>query len=64
MKKSKHREHGEIKKNVGITLTETALSGLDTLAATANVSRSHLIEMIGRGELPVAMLSPQSLGES
>mgnify|MGYP002795112919 CR=1 FL=1 len=64
MKKSKHRENGEIKKNISIGVTETALSGLDALAENANVSRSHLIEMIGRGEIPVQLLSPQSLGES
>jgi hypothetical protein len=64
MKKAKHRTNGEIKKNVGIALTDTALSGLDSLAATANVSRSHLIEMIGRGDIPVRLLSAQSLGES
>ncbi|MTJ56017.1 hypothetical protein FJR38_26885 [Anabaena sp. UHCC 0253] len=64
MKKSKHRENGEIKRNISVGVTETAIAGLDAMAEMANVSRSHLIEMIGRGELPVAMLSPQSLGES
>jgi hypothetical protein len=49
MPKSKHKEYGEIKKNVMVTLTPTGTEGLDKIANTMNVSKSELLERIGRG---------------
>jgi metal-responsive CopG/Arc/MetJ family transcriptional regulator len=38
----------EMKKRVNITLTPTAIAGLDELAATEGMSRSEFVERIGR----------------
>lgn len=62
-KKSKHREHGEIKKQIGVALTQTGAEGLDKLAQKLLVSRSQLIEMIGRGEISLNNVDKQLLGE-
>jgi hypothetical protein len=71
MPKAKHREHGQTKKNAGIALTQDALNGLDEIAAqfgvsrspTAGVSPSHLIEMIGRKQIPLVGQEVFRLGE-
>ena len=55
----------EMKKRAGISVTPTALEGFDERAAAWDVSKSELIERIGRGIIP--LLSPQEverLGES
>lgn len=55
----------EMKKRAGISVTPTALEGFDEHAAAWDVSKSELIERIGRGIIP--LLSPQEverLGES
>lgn len=57
--------YDEMKKRVGMTLTPTAIEGFDKHAAAWDVSKSELIERIGRGIIP--LLSPQEverLGES
>lgn len=41
----------EPKKRVSIVLTPTAIEGLDKMAQSLNISRSELIEMVGRGHL-------------
>jgi tartrate dehydratase beta subunit/fumarate hydratase class I family protein len=41
----------EPKKRVSIVLTPTAIEGLDKMADSLNISRSELIEMVGRGDL-------------
>ncbi|MEA5579544.1 hypothetical protein [Anabaena sp. UHCC 0451] len=64
MPKAKHREHGELKKVISLGLTPTGLQGLDTQAQKMGVSRSQLIEMIGRGEIPINGVDKQLLGES
>ncbi len=49
MPKTKHSEHGEIKKTVSMSLTQTSIKGLDRQAQELGVSRSEFIELIGRG---------------
>lgn len=39
----------ELKKKISMTLTPTAIAGLDTLAQKWKLSRSELVEHIGRG---------------
>ncbi|NJN13665.1 MAG: ribbon-helix-helix protein, CopG family [Richelia sp. RM1_1_1] len=64
MAKSKHREHGEIKKQVSVGLTPSSVEGLDKQAQRLGISRSQLIEMIGRGEISLSHVDKQILGES
>lgn len=64
MPKSKHREHGEIKRQVSVGLTQGSVEGLDKQARKMGVSRSQLIEMIGRGEISLTHVDKQILGES
>ncbi|MFM6209852.1 ribbon-helix-helix protein, CopG family [Planktothrix sp.] len=52
-RKTKHLTHGEIKAGVSIGLTKTAVEGLDKLADQMGMSRSELVEQIGRGLIPV-----------
>jgi hypothetical protein len=57
--------YNEMKKRVGMTLTPTAMAGLDEHATAWDVSKSELIEQIGRSIIPLH--SPQEverLGES
>jgi len=57
--------YDEMKKRVGMTLTPTAIEGLDYHANVWNVSKSELVEQIGRGIIPLPR--PQEverLGES
>ncbi len=46
--------HDEVKKRVNLSLTPTAIAGLDKLAQEFNLSRSELVEQIGRGMIPLA----------
>jgi hypothetical protein len=39
----------EVKRHVAVALTPTGVRGLDAVAAEMNLSRSELIERIGRG---------------
>ena len=43
----------EVKKRVNMTLTPTATEGLDALAQQKGVSRSELVEQIGRGNFVI-----------
>jgi hypothetical protein len=45
--------YSEVKQAVSVGLTPTAKKGLDALAAKMNLSRSELVEQIGRGRLLV-----------
>ena len=51
--------YDEMKKRVGISVTPTALEGFDEHATTWDVSKSELIERIGRGIIPLP--SPQEV---
>lgn len=46
--------HDEIKARVTLALTPTAVKGLDSLAEKFRVSRSELVEQIGRRKIPLA----------
>ena len=46
--------HDEVKKRVNLSLTPTAIAGLDKLAQELDLSRSELVEQIGRGMIPLA----------
>lgn len=41
--------YGEVKRNVSVSLTPTALTGLDQLSQARQISRSELIERLGQG---------------
>lgn len=43
--------HDELKTRVNLTLTPTAIQGLDSLASELELSRSELVEQIGRGTI-------------
>ena len=45
--------YDEVKGQVNLSLTETGVQGLDSLAKKMGLSRSEFIEQIGRGILPV-----------
>ncbi|MDJ0569937.1 MAG: hypothetical protein QNJ53_12950 [Pleurocapsa sp. MO_192.B19] len=45
--------HNEVKKRVNLSLTPTAIAGLDKLSKSINLSRSELVEQIGRGLIPL-----------
>jgi len=46
--------YDEVKKRVNLSLTPTAIAGLDRLSQELNLSRSELVEQIGRGLIPLA----------
>jgi hypothetical protein len=45
--------YSEMKKLVTLSMTPTALSGLDERADQMGLSRSEFVEQIGRGVIPV-----------
>lgn len=63
MAKAKHLQHGETKNNVMIVLTPTGVKGLDEQAKALGISRSELVERIGRKQIPLASQEGQLLGE-
>jgi hypothetical protein len=48
--------YDELKKIVSVSITPTAQAGLDQLSEQLNISRSELIERIGRGVLTISDL--------
>jgi hypothetical protein len=46
--------HDELKTRVNLSLTPTGIEGLDTLASKWGLSRSELVEKIGRGHISIA----------
>jgi hypothetical protein len=46
----------ECKKNASFSITPTAIEGLKQLSSKLNISRSELIERIGRGVFTIAEL--------
>jgi hypothetical protein len=48
--------YDELKKIVSFSITPTAMTGLEQLSEQLNISRSELIERIGRGLLAIADL--------
>jgi hypothetical protein len=49
----------ELKTRINISLTPTAVKGLDELAQQRELSRSELVERIGRGVIPLGDQSVQ-----
>jgi len=52
--------YDELKKIVSLSLTPTALTGLDEFSACLNISRSELVERIGRGLLTISELTTKT----
>jgi hypothetical protein len=52
--------YDELKKIVSLSLTPTALAGLDESSERLNISRSELVERIGRGLLTIAELATKT----
>jgi hypothetical protein len=52
--------YDELKKIVSLSLTPTALAGLDESSKRLNISRSELVERIGRGLLTIAELTTKT----
>lgn len=48
---------GEVKRQRSVMLTDSGLRGLDQLAADVGLSRSELVERIGRGLIQIQMPS-------
>ncbi len=46
--------YDEVKKRVNLSLTPTAIAGLDELAQELDLSRSEFVEQVGRGLIPLA----------
>jgi metal-responsive CopG/Arc/MetJ family transcriptional regulator len=63
MPKAKHSEYGENKKAANLSLTQTSIEGLDELAKERKISRSELVERIGRRLILLAQPEEQFLGE-
>ena len=47
--------YSETKKVVSVAITPTGLNGLDALALQLDISRSELVERIGRGIIKVQL---------
>ncbi|MEO8891095.1 MAG: hypothetical protein ABI417_06105 [Coleofasciculaceae cyanobacterium] len=52
--------YDELKKIVSLSLTPTALAGLDESSVRLNISRSELVERIGRGLLTISELTTKT----
>jgi hypothetical protein len=52
--------YSEIKKCVSIGITKTALAGLDELSQERAISRSEMIERIGRGTIKLVDIDTSS----
>lgn len=49
--------YDEVKKRVNLALTPTGIEGLDAIADSIDLSRSELVERIGRKLIPVNVSS-------
>jgi len=52
--------YSETKKSISVGLTPTATRGLDQLAAAWGISRSELVERIGRNILQITVCIPSA----
>ncbi|MBD2255194.1 hypothetical protein H6G14_28655 [Nostoc parmelioides FACHB-3921] len=52
--------YDELKTKQTLTLTPTAVKGLDKIAELLGISRSELVERIGRGIIPLAPMQSHS----
>lgn len=62
MPKKATRYEGEHKERITLSLTPTAVEYLDEMAATQGISRSELVERIGRKRLQITA-DPGLVGE-
>ena len=46
-------EYNEMKTRITVSITPTAVNGIDAIADSLDISRSELLERIGRGMLQV-----------
>lgn len=63
VKRAGRREYGEKKVYMNNAVTPTAQAGLDALAKSWNLSRSELLERIGRGMLQVKAVNRETSGD-
>lgn len=63
VRRAGRKEYGEKKVYMNNAITPTAQAGLDALAKSWNVSRSELLERIGRGMLQVSSVNRETSGE-
>lgn len=61
--RGKPEVYDELKKVTTIGITAKGLAGLDCLARTRNISRSELVEQIGRGKIQVQDLNPSEVSQ-
>lgn len=57
MKGVPDNSYGELKLKATISITKTALNGLDNLSRSRNISRSDLVEKIGRNLLEIVEIN-------
>lgn len=55
--------HDELKQQTNLSLTQTAVKGLDTLAQARGLSRSELVERLGRQVLPIGETASVPMSE-
>lgn len=60
LRRAQRREYGEKKVYMNNAVTPTAQAGLDAIAKSMNLSRSELLERIGRGMLQVNSVSQEA----
>ncbi len=48
--------YDELKQPCSVALTATGLAGLDAISRELKISRSQLVEKIGRGEIKIVLL--------
>lgn len=63
VRRAGRREYGEKKVYMNNAVTPTAQAGLDAIAKSMNLSRSELLERIGRGILQVSAIQQESAGD-
>jgi hypothetical protein len=58
-KRGQGEMYDEVKAKQTLSLTPTAVKGLDKLAESLGISRSEVVEQIGRGIIPLAISSQE-----
>jgi metal-responsive CopG/Arc/MetJ family transcriptional regulator len=56
-------EYNELKTRITVSITPTAVNGIDAIAKSMNLSRSELLERIGRGMLQVSAAQQERPGD-
>ncbi len=55
---------GEVKRSLNLTVTPTAIEGLENLAKAHQLSKSEFVERIGRGIIPVGSSTDTPTGNN